>query len=56
MPEYKTNISFVSNLKEKGILTFVHTINDIDKIKDYIEIGVHGFYTDIINYNNIEGL
>lgn len=54
MPEFKTNAEFVAALKEKGIFTFVHTINDIEKVNEYQKLGVHGFYTDFLTNDDLD--
>lgn len=46
MPENRTNASFVSKLNKAGVVTYVHTINDITDMKKYENMGIYGFYTD----------
>ncbi|OAB37748.1 hypothetical protein PMSD_09335 [Paenibacillus macquariensis subsp. defensor] len=46
MPENRTSESFVSKLNNVGVVTYVHTINDISEMKKYEKIGIYGFYTD----------
>lgn len=40
---------FVRALAENNIISFVHTVNDPDKIEDYRSKGVYGFYVDFYN-------
>nr|WP_157261256.1 hypothetical protein [Paenibacillus wynnii] len=56
MPEYKVNHAFISALKENGILAFVHTINELEVVRKYELMGVHGFYTDILTDEDLQGL
>ncbi|OAB41801.1 phosphatidylinositol-specific phospholipase C/glycerophosphodiester phosphodiesterase family protein [Paenibacillus antarcticus] len=46
MPENRTSKSFVSELNKVGVVTYVHTINDIADMKKYEKMGIYGFYTD----------
>jgi len=46
MPENRTSESFVSKLNKVGVVTYVHTINDISDMKKYEKMGIYGFYTD----------
>ncbi|MEC0093577.1 phosphatidylinositol-specific phospholipase C/glycerophosphodiester phosphodiesterase family protein [Paenibacillus macquariensis] len=46
MPENRTSESFVSKLNKVGVVTYVHTINDIADMKKYEKMGIYGFYTD----------
>ena len=36
-------------LKECGIPLFVHTINDPKEMKSFIDLGISGIYTDVVN-------
>lgn len=56
MPENKANLNFITTLKKNGILTFVHTINSMEVVKKYKTMGVHGFYTDFLTEEDLEGL
>lgn len=39
----------VSALREAGIQTYVHTVNDMDVVKQCQDLGVVGFYTDTVS-------
>ncbi|WP_134683475.1 phosphatidylinositol-specific phospholipase C/glycerophosphodiester phosphodiesterase family protein [Brevibacillus migulae] len=54
MPTFKANVEFVSKLKEEGIPVYVHTLNNLDEMKKFKDIGVHGFYTDFVTYKDID--
>ena len=36
-------------LKECGVPLFVHTINDPEEMRSFIDLGVSGIYTDVVN-------
>jgi len=44
----------VSEAKQAGMKVYVHTVNDLDKVKHAIELGVDGVFTDypsrVLNY------
>lgn len=46
MSKKRHNDELVRELAEHGILTYVHTINDGDVIREFWAAGVHGIYTD----------
>lgn len=46
MPENRTNESFISELNKAGVVTYVHTINEIADMNKYEKMGISGFYTD----------
>lgn len=48
MDEYWWKSSFAAIAEEYGIGVYVHTVNDIDKAKKYLNEGVSGIYTDSI--------
>lgn len=48
MSEPRVNKDFIDSLSNNRINTYVHTINDIDKAKNYLDMGVTGIYTDVI--------
>ena len=54
MSESRFNKVFVSNLKNAGIHSYVHTINDLEKAKSYINSGVYGIYTDYLLSGELE--
>ena len=55
MSEEKYNKYFIQELNKNGIKSYVHTINDEEKIKKYIEEGVYGIYTDYVYENDMSG-
>ncbi|WP_297522216.1 glycerophosphodiester phosphodiesterase family protein [uncultured Clostridium sp.] len=48
MPTYKYNKSFIKNLSENGINSYVHTINKMNEAKKFLDNGVTGIYSDEI--------
>ncbi len=45
----------VERLKESGILVYMYTLNDEDEMREYLDIGVQGFFTDfVISFDDIE--
>lgn len=54
MAEARYNEEFIKNLKDNGIYTYVHTVNDLEKAKFYIENGVDGIYTDYLLSRELE--
>lgn len=56
MSEDKYNKYFVEELNKNGIKSYVHTINDQEKIKKYIDEGVYGIYTDYVYENDMSDL
>ncbi|OAB43012.1 hypothetical protein [Paenibacillus glacialis] len=46
MPENRTSDSFIAKLNKAGVVTYVHTNNDISDMKKYEKMGIYGFYTD----------
>lgn len=54
MPESRVNNAFVTNLNQEGVVTYVHTINDIALMKKYNRMGIDGFYTDYITQVSLE--
>lgn len=53
MPTERAQHEFVTHLKENGILSYVHTVNEFTQIEAYKAIGVHGFYTDFITTDTL---
>lgn len=53
MDEYRaTSSSIIHSLNQYGIKSYVHTINDLNVVVNYLNMGVNGFYTDFLpNYN-----
>ena len=46
MPPPRVSADFVAELRALGVLSYVHTVNDADVIRELLEKGVHGVYTD----------
>lgn len=46
MSEARANKHLVSELNKLGIPSYVHTINDVEKMQKFKNMGVYGFYTD----------
>jgi glycerophosphoryl diester phosphodiesterase len=43
---YRVKPAFVASLKAAGAFTFVHTINNLQEVRQLEAEGIHGFYTD----------
>lgn len=50
MPTYKVRSSLAKNLSLMGVPTYTHTINTREEMIEYLELGVSGFYTDVLYY------
>lgn len=53
---YRANPEVVHALKEKNIKAYVYTINSIDEMEKFLQIGVNGFFTDFVSpqeFNNL---
>lgn len=46
MGEPRVNQPFINKLKNMGLYTYVHTINDQDVANRYLQMGLDGVYTD----------
>lgn len=44
----------VAKLKEAGIMTFTHTVNDMEEVRRELAMGVSGFYTDFLSLNDMQ--
>lgn len=44
----------VTKLNEAGIMTFTHTVNDMEEVRREQAIGVKGFYTDFLSLNDVQ--
>jgi glycerophosphoryl diester phosphodiesterase len=53
MYEGRINQEFVDELTTHGIFTLTHTINDLTKVNEYMQIGIDGFYTDTVLMEDI---
>ncbi|WMT40580.1 phosphatidylinositol-specific phospholipase C/glycerophosphodiester phosphodiesterase family protein [Paenibacillus sp. D2_2] len=48
MSEARANKNLVSKLNKLGIPSYVHTINDVETMQKFKNMGVYGFYTDFL--------
>lgn len=53
MSEARANKNLVSKLNKLGIPSYVHTINDVEKIQKFKKMGVYGFYTDFLTETDV---
>ena len=53
MYEGRITPEFINELTNNGIYTLTHTINDLNKVNDYMNIGLDGFYTDTVLMEDI---
>jgi len=53
MYEGRITPEFIDELAGYGIFTLTHTINDINKVYEYLGIGLDGFYTDTVLMEDI---
>ncbi|WP_226036339.1 glycerophosphodiester phosphodiesterase family protein [Aquibacillus saliphilus] len=44
----RANERFIQKLAVKDINVYIYTLNDVDEMKSYKEIGVHGYFTDLV--------
>ncbi|WP_068775236.1 phosphatidylinositol-specific phospholipase C/glycerophosphodiester phosphodiesterase family protein [Paenibacillus sp. FJAT-26967] len=51
MPVERATASMIDGLNKLGVPTYVHTVNDPYQVKRLQQIGVHGFYSDYIDYS-----
>ena len=45
---------FVSAIDKTGCLLFTHTVNEPEEMEKFIYAGVDGFYTDVVDWDDIE--
>ena len=48
MPRGRNTAAFVGALKDAGIYTYIHTINETFEVAEAEGVGVYGFYTDTL--------
>ncbi len=48
------NEEFVADIKATGIPLFTHTVNSADEMKEFIKLGVDGFYSDVVDFDKIK--
>lgn len=48
MGESRAISGLAKRLSDINVMTYVHTVNDLDLINKYMKLGVVGFYTDIL--------
>lgn len=53
MPDYYYTQDFVSQIAEAGIDVYVHTVNDLEAIKNYLSSSVTGIYSDYIGESDL---
>jgi len=56
MPETLAKSRFLKQLKRADVKTYIHTLNDSGKMKDYLEQGAYGFYTDSVTYGDFAAI
>nr|AFK65266.1 hypothetical protein [Paenibacillus mucilaginosus K02] len=53
MPTERATPEFIAALKEAGAVAYVHSLNEPNEVKDYLDMGVNGVYTDFLTYSDI---
>ncbi|WP_426451849.1 phosphatidylinositol-specific phospholipase C/glycerophosphodiester phosphodiesterase family protein [Paenibacillus sp. S-38] len=53
MPTERATPEFIAALKEAGAVAYVHSLNKPDEVKEYLDMGVNGVYTDFLTYSDI---
>ncbi|ALP37339.1 glycerophosphodiester phosphodiesterase [Paenibacillus sp. IHB B 3084] len=48
LPENRVSGTLVESLRQAGAVCYVNTINDLKDAADYEQMGVRGFYTDVL--------
>ena len=48
----RTSKKLVEKLSEKEIVTYMYTLNDQKEMNKYLDMGVHGFFTDFVDELN----
>jgi len=49
MPVERATEPFIAALNDLGAVTYVHTTNSAEEVRNLQSIGVHGFYTDFLS-------
>ncbi|WP_051205620.1 sulfatase-like hydrolase/transferase [Butyrivibrio sp. FC2001] len=47
------NEDFVASIKATGVPLYTHTVNDPQEIKDFMALGVDGFYSDVADFDTV---
>ncbi|SFL37599.1 glycerophosphoryl diester phosphodiesterase [Paenibacillus sp. 1_12] len=53
MPEERATKSFIKDLSDVDVVTYVHSLNKVKDVKKLMRIGVHGVYTDFLSYKDL---
>ncbi|WP_240420521.1 phosphatidylinositol-specific phospholipase C/glycerophosphodiester phosphodiesterase family protein [Paenibacillus periandrae] len=53
MPEERATKSFIKDLNDIGVVTYVHSLNKVKDVKKLMRMGVHGVYTDFLSYKDL---
>ncbi|MNI25869.1 hypothetical protein D3C73_795480 [compost metagenome] len=53
MPVERATPDFIRNLRNAGAVTYIHSLNTVDEAEQYKNMGVHGFYTDFLTYEDL---
>ncbi len=48
LPEHHYSVELIESIKSQELKVFLHTINDIEDAKRYLELGIDGIYTDFL--------
>ncbi|MDR1914045.1 MAG: hypothetical protein LBQ68_06125, partial [Clostridiales bacterium] len=52
MPPERANEAFVNNLNKLGVRIYLHTLNDLSDVKNWMTKGIWGVYTDSLLPND----
>ncbi|MCR8634017.1 phosphatidylinositol-specific phospholipase C/glycerophosphodiester phosphodiesterase family protein [Paenibacillus radicis (ex Xue et al. 2023)] len=53
MPTERVTDGFIAALTKAGVVTYAHSINDTAEVKQLMDLGVHGVYTDFLTYADL---
>lgn len=53
MPEERATKTFIQDLNDIGVVTYVHSLNKVKDVKKLMRMGVHGVYTDFLSYKDL---
>ncbi|WP_431086542.1 phosphatidylinositol-specific phospholipase C/glycerophosphodiester phosphodiesterase family protein [Paenibacillus sp. 8b26] len=54
LPENRVSGALVESLRQAGAVCYVNTINDLKDAADYEQMGVRGFYTDVLTEKELQ--
>ncbi|MGG1619437.1 phosphatidylinositol-specific phospholipase C/glycerophosphodiester phosphodiesterase family protein [Paenibacillus sp. NRS-1782] len=54
LPENRVSGALVESLRQAGAVCYVNTINDLNDAADYEQMGVRGFYTDVLTEKELQ--